>query len=162
MIRYTLNCKCGNGFESWFPSSRSYEDQRTRGLVVCPRCQSTEVEKAIMAPSVARTDRAAQAPAPEAPAEAAAAPAAAPAATPVALMGPPEGELRELLRKVREHVEANADYVGKDFADLARKMHEGTEEQRAIYGEATRDEVEALHEDEVEVFPLPILPEERN
>lgn len=178
MIRYTLKCGCGHGFESWFPSSSSYEEQRGRGLVTCPRCASSAVEKAVMAPSVARTDRAAPRALPPAPAETAPPacltadapqPAAAPAAempgeatSRLALMGPPDGELRALLRKVREHVMANADYVGKDFADLARKMHQGDEEHRPIYGEATREEVEALKEDEVEVLPLPVLPEEHN
>lgn len=190
MIRYTLKCACGAGFESWFPSSASYEDQRERGLISCPSCGSVAVEKAVMAPSVARTDRGGMraeetgAAPPEAPAAGPGSPHPGPqdrpqdgpqasseasaqagpreAATPVALMGHPEGELRDLLRRLREHVVAHSDYVGKDFADLARKMHEGEVEHRAIYGEATHEEVEALKEDEVEVFPLPVLPEDRN
>ncbi|OZA00374.1 MAG: hypothetical protein B7X99_04420 [Rhizobiales bacterium 17-65-6] len=152
MIRYTLNCLQGHQFESWFPSSESYEKQRGLSLVACPHCGSTAVEKAIMAPAVARTDRA-PAPAPDAP------PAAA---APVALM--PEGEqnLRRLLKELRDHVTQNADYVGDAFATLARKMHDGEEEHRAIYGEATAEDVKALREDEVEVFPLPLLPDDRN
>lgn len=159
MIRYTLRCACGNSFESWFPSSSSYDDQRAQGFVSCPRCGSVEVEKAVMAPSVARTDRdACPVPAPEP------APAVAPGepAAPVAMMGKPEGELRDLLRRLRDHVVANADYVGADFADLARKMHDGEVEHRSIYGEATNEEVKALREDEVEVLPLPTLPEDLN
>ncbi|MDI4666814.1 DUF1178 family protein, partial [Xanthobacter autotrophicus] len=58
MIRYTLNCAAGHRFESWFPSSASFDAQQARGLVSCPACGSAEVEKAVMAPSVARTDRA--------------------------------------------------------------------------------------------------------
>jgi len=68
----------------------------------------------------------------------------------------------DLLRRLRDHVVSNADYVGTEFADLARKMHEGELEHRSIYGEATQEEVKALREDEVEVFPLPVLPEDRN
>lgn len=162
MIRYSLKCTCGNGFESWFPSSSSYDSQRARGLVTCPRCSSAEVEKAVMAPSVARTDKGAAPKPAEEPAPPAAAEGPSAPATPMALMGPPEGELRDLLRRLRDHVVANSDYVGTEFADLARKMHDGEVEQRAIYGEATNDEVKALHEDEVEVFPLPVLPEDRN
>ncbi len=76
----------------------------------------------------------------------------------------PQGEenLRRLLKELRDHVTRNADYVGEEFADLARKMHEGEVENRAIYGEATAEDVKALWEDEVEVFPLPLLPDDRN
>jgi len=164
MIRYTLNCADGHRFESWFPSSSSYDAQHARGLVTCPTCGSAQVEKAVMAPSVARTDRAPTAPRPETQAPAPSAPAAAPdvAAAPVSVMTRPEAELRALMRQLREHIVQNSDYVGDDFAGLARKMHEGEIEHRAIYGEATVDEVKALHEDEVEVFPLPVLPDERN
>lgn len=157
MIRYTLDCASGHSFESWFPSSQSYEAQRARGLVTCPTCGSADVSKAIMAPAVARTDkdRAAAPPA----IEDMSAPAAAPA---LPMVAQPEAELRALLRQLREHVEKTSDDVGSDFADLARKMHEGEVEHRAIRGEATVEEVKALREDEIEVFPLPILPEDRN
>ena len=166
MIRYTLNCAAGHRFESWFPSSSSYDAQHARGLVTCPTCSSAQVEKAVMAPSVARTDRAPAAPPSEtespAPAPSAPAPASQPASEPVAVMTRPEAELRALMRQLREHIVQNSDYVGDEFAGLARKMHEGEIEHRAIYGEATVDEVKALAEDEVEVFPLPVLPDERN
>lgn len=159
MIRYSLKCAAGHGFESWFPSSASYDAQRARGLVTCPSCGSAEVEKAVMAPSVARTDRPERA-APAVPETIAESPADTTPAVPV--MSRPDGELRALLRQLREHVVQNSDYVGDDFADLARKMHEGEIEHRSIYGEATQEEVKSLREDEVEVFPLPVLPEERN
>ncbi|MFG1477622.1 DUF1178 family protein [Xanthobacter sp. V4C-4] len=169
MIRYTLRCANGHAFESWFPSSASYDDQRARRLVSCPTCDSTDVEKAVMAPSVARTDiaRGTTSPADGAAADAGA--GAAPAAAPAAVTAPalpvvsqPEAELRALMLKLREHVVKNSDYVGSQFADLARKMHDGEVEHRSIHGEATADEVKALREDEIEVFPLPLLPEDRN
>lgn len=153
MILYTLQCAEGHRFESWFPSSSSYEDQRARQLVACPACGSTGVEKAMMAPAVARTDK------PLAPA---AQPAPEAETAPLSVMSEPETALRDLMRKVREHVVSNSDYVGGAFADLARKMHEGEVEHRSIYGEATQEEVKSLRDDEIEVFPLPLLPDERN
>ena len=57
MIRYTLACEAGHGFESWFPSNAAYDEQSARGLVTCPFCDSARVAKAPMAPAVARTDR---------------------------------------------------------------------------------------------------------
>ena len=43
-----------------------------------------------------------------------------------------------------------------------RDRHDGETEHRSIYGEATMEEVKALREDDVEVLPLPVLPEDRN
>ncbi|MFX6048610.1 DUF1178 family protein, partial [Acinetobacter baumannii] len=51
---------------------------------------------------------------------------------------------REMLVKLREQVEKNADYVGNKFPEEARKIHYGETEQRSIYGEATPDEAQAL------------------
>ncbi|MCG5236054.1 DUF1178 family protein [Xanthobacter oligotrophicus] len=165
MIRYTLNCAAGHQFESWFPSSASFDAQQARGLVTCPTCRSPEVQKAVMAPSVARTDRAPAPAVEDAPSAAGApvaAPAPAPAEAPVPVMSHPDGELRALIRELREQIVKTSDYVGDEFADLARKMHDGEIEHRSIYGEATVEEVKALREDDVEVLPLPVLPEDRN
>jgi len=41
-------------------------------------------------------------------------------------------------------------------------MHAGETEERAIYGGASLEEVRALHEEGIEVLPLPRLPEEGN
>jgi hypothetical protein len=152
VIRYALICEAGHGFESWFRSSDDYDRQRKRGLVACPACGSTSVNKQIMKPSVARTDKA--------PARA---PAAAPEApAPVSVMSPQEQELRQKLKELREQVVKNADYVGDQFPELARQMHYDEIEHRSIYGEAKPDEVKSLIEEGVEVHPLPVLPEDRN
>ncbi|MDI4664892.1 DUF1178 family protein, partial [Xanthobacter autotrophicus] len=92
----------------------------------------------------------------------AAPPAPASAEAPVPVMSRPDSELRALIRELREQIVKTSDYVGDEFADLARKMHEGEIEHRSIYGEATVEEVKALREDDVEVLPLPVLPEDRN
>jgi hypothetical protein len=66
MIKYALACEQAHEFESWFPSSEAFETLRKRGFVTCPYCNSAKVEKQIMAPSVARTDKASKALTPEA------------------------------------------------------------------------------------------------
>ena len=58
MIRYALGCAEGHAFDSWFPDSAAYDKQRERGLVACPECGSTRVDKAIMAPAVVGAARA--------------------------------------------------------------------------------------------------------
>ena len=145
MIRYSLACEAGHEFDSWFRSSADYDGQLAKALVACPACGSTAIEKRIMAPALARTDKG---PARE--------------ETPVAMMSPEQKEFRQKLRELREHVTKNADYVGEQFPELARQMHHEEVDKRSIYGEAKPAEVRSLLEEGVEVQPLPILPEERN
>lgn len=159
MIRYALACDRGHAFESWFANSATYDKQVKRGLVTCPACGSAKVEKAIMAPQLARKDRDRSEPA------SIETPAAAPAAedkTPVAMMSPHEQEFRAKLKELRDHLVKNADNVGPKFPDEARKMHYGEIEHRSIYGEASPDEAKELYEEGIEFHPLPRLPEERN
>ncbi|MDO5529534.1 MAG: DUF1178 family protein [Paracoccus sp. (in: a-proteobacteria)] len=61
----------------------------------------------------------------------------------------------QAMAKLRDHVEKNSDYVGADFAEKARAIHEGREPERAIHGEARLDEARKLAEDGVPVLPLP-------
>jgi hypothetical protein len=159
MIRYSLRCERGHGFESWFQSSAAYEQQEKRGLVNCPSCGSAKVERAIMAPQIVskkgRRDIAAPAPAPAPVTE-----AAAPASTP--LLMAQERELRAKLKELRDHIVKNADNVGERFPNEARKMHYGDIEHRPIYGEASPEEARSLIDEGVEVSPLPVLPDDRN
>jgi len=148
MIKYALACEQAHEFESWFPSSDAFEMQRKRGFVTCPFCNSARVEKQIMAPSVARTDKA---PVP-----------AAPEAQSVAVLSDKEKEIRAALRALREHVLKNSENVGKGFVEEARKMHYGETEERSIYGEADLAEARALLEEGIDVLPIPVVPDDRN
>ena len=161
MIKYALACDQAHEFESWFPSSAAYDEQRRRGFVTCPVCNSPKVEKQIMAPRLARNDREPVA-GPPAPVAAPGAPEAAAAPQPMALLSEKERELRAMFKAFREHVQKNADHVGERFTDEARKMHYGEIEHRSIYGEASPQDARDLHEEGIEFHPLPVLPDERN
>jgi hypothetical protein len=53
VIVFDLQCRHGcSTFEAWFRSSGDFADQHAAGLVECPFCRSTDVEKAPMAPRV--------------------------------------------------------------------------------------------------------------
>ena len=164
MIRYTLRCDQGHQFESWFQSSSAYDSQVRRKLVSCPQCDSVKVEKAIMAPQIAR--RKGREPVVEQTApEPAASPETstsvpAPGSTP--LMLAQERELRAKLKELRDHIVKTADNVGDSFPEEARKMHYGDIEHRPIYGEASPAEAKELIEEGIEVAPLPVLPDDRN
>jgi len=160
MIRYTLVCERQHNFESWFANSAAYDKQVKRGLVGCPICGSTKVDKAIMAPRLGRSGKPIDMPqAPEAPAAAA---APAEASAPVAMMSSQEREFRGKLKELRDHLTRNAENVGRKFPEEARKMHYGEIEHRSIYGEASPQDAKDLHEEGIEFHPLPVLPDERN
>ena len=159
MIRYALVCAKGHSFESWFPNSAAYDKQAKRGLVACPSCGNTRVEKAIMAPKLSGTRKRGAARAPVAPVEA---PAQHGSTAPVAMMSPQENDLRQKLKELREHLTKNSDYVGQKFPEEARKMHYGETDPRSIYGEASLKDAKELHEEGIEFHPLPTLPDERN
>jgi hypothetical protein len=160
MIHYNLRCAKGHAFESWFQSSSAYETQEKRGLVSCPVCGSTDVERAIMAPQIVSKKGRESATSEPAPAPAPVTEVTAPAPTP--LLMAQEQELRTKLRELRDHIVKNADNVGERFPNEARKMHYGDIEHRPIYGEASPDEAKALIDEGVEVMPLPVLPDDRN
>lgn len=144
MIRFALTCDDGHEFDAWFSSGDSYDEQTEAGVIVCPTCGSAEVRKALMAPAVLRGRSAEPAPQSESPAEA-------------------DGkQTYAFLKGLREHLQKNADDVGKNFPEEARKIHYGETEERNIYGEASLDEAKALQEEGIPALPLPKLPEEHN
>jgi hypothetical protein len=144
VIKYSLVCDKAHAFDAWFASAAAFDEQKARGIVTCPMCNSADVGKALMAPAVSR---------PRTENTSVAVPQAAPAIPP---------QLLEALRAFRRMVVEDADYVGERFAEEARKIHFEDAPERGIYGEATREEVHSLLEDGIEVLPLPSLPEEHN
>ena len=111
MIAYSLRCHRGHEFEGWFRDSAAFDEQSGSGHVTCPACNSVSVEKAIMAPAVAAPRRHAR--------------------------KPDAKQMRQFATGLRKYVQENADYVGPNFAEEARKIHYGETPDRHIYGEAT-------------------------
>lgn len=160
MIHYKLRCHAGHEFEGWFQDSGGFDKLAKAGLVECTACGSTQVERALMAPAVVSSRKKAKPPAPPTDAPPAAAPEAPPPSPtgPQMAAGPIPAQLVAMLQRLRTEVEKSCDYVGKDFAEEARKIHNGEVEARGIYGEASDAEAEALAEDGIEVARLPWVP----
>jgi hypothetical protein len=156
VIRYTLVCERGHDFESWFRDSAAFEKQAARKLVACPACGSAKVDKAIMAPQVARKDRPVETPAPALPVPAPSPPA------PVAMLPPEAVELRRKIRELRETLTKNAEDVGGKFPEVARQIHYGEIDDKPIYGEATMADARELIEEGIGLLPLPVVPDEQN
>jgi hypothetical protein len=154
MIKYALACDERHEFDSWFRSAADFDDQAQRGLVECPICRSTAVEKAIMAPSVARRDRNSGGSAPTAPSDG--------TSQPMMLLDEHSRRLRAAIKDLHEKVAQGSVDVGEHFADQARRMHEGEIPARPIRGRATFDEARSLWESGVPALPIPTLPDEQN
>jgi hypothetical protein len=148
MIHYQLRCAAGHEFDGWFKNSDGFETQAASGFVACPSCGNTDVARALMAPGIPRKGR-------ELVPVLTAEPASAglPAAG-----GVMPDSVRVALHKLREEVEKNCDYVGADFAEEARRIHNGETNPRGIYGESTDEEAEALEEEGISFARIPWAP----
>ncbi len=146
MIQYALKCSNGHTFDSWFQSAAAYDKLASASMVTCAVCGCCDVDKAIMTPRVrpARTAEARPL-------------AATPEAETIGVAAPAP-DVEKVLAELRRKVEENSDYVGKDFASEARKIHLGDAPERAIYGEARPEDAQALIDDGVPVAPLPFVP----
>ena len=110
MIAYNLVCKDGHEFEGWFASSNAFAAQEKAGDLICPICGDPHVSKAIMAPAVKTSVTKAKG-----------------RATPPEV-APDQQKLRQFVAGFRKYVEENADYVGPQFPEEARKIHYGEAE----------------------------------
>lgn len=156
MIVFDLKCRRDHVFEAWFPDSASFAEQVDSGKVLCPVCGSRKVTKALMAPKVHKGREAEPAPRrdprPESPQ----------GNTRAVADSENAGELRRMLKELREHVESSFDYVGGEFAEEARRIHYGESDSRGIYGETSDDEAKALEDEGIEVARVPWLPRENS
>lgn len=148
MMHYQLRCAARHEFDGWFKDSGAFDRQARRGLIECPQCGDSRVERAMMAPGL--TGRAA---APQVPPEPAKTAAVAEPSNP-----PMPAQLRGMLQRLRAEVEKSCDYVGPAFADEVRKIHRGDVEKRSIYGETTPEQAESLADEGIEVAAIPWVP----
>lgn len=135
MILFELRCSGQHHFEAWFKDGATYETQVVAGEIACPVCGLTQVEKAPMAPRLAK-GRGAALDAQEA-----------------------VGEVRKALIALKKTVQDNCDYVGERFPEEARKIHYGNREARNIYGEASPEEARDLEDEGVSVQRIPWVSE---
>lgn len=127
MIVYELSCKSGHDFEGWYASPAAFERQRDAGHLECPACGTPHVRKRPSAPYVHT------------------AAAAAPA----------KDRREQVLAELRALILSGTEDVGRQFAQVARRIHRGEEEGRAIRGRATAAEAVSLQEDGIDAVAVP-------
>jgi hypothetical protein len=142
MIKYNLECSCGETFESWFQNSTEYEKLLKKNLINCYVCgRSKTVKKSIMAPSVATSK------------------------TSVAEKDVEQKKeffknVKSKIRELNDYVAKNAEFVGDKFVSEVRSIHYDKKKKRNIYGNATLEETKELQEEGIDVATIPWAPKE--
>jgi len=131
MIKYNLICECGKTFESWFASSDEHDVQRRKKLINCIYCDSTSVNKSVMAPNLfSKTNK-------------------------ISKNTNIEKKIKKQLLELRRYIEKNCKYVGDNFTREARSIHYDKKTSKGIYGKATPEETAELLEEGIDVATIP-------
>jgi len=142
MIIFDLACGQGHRFEGWFASAEDFSRQSESQMVRCPVCDDAGIARIPSAKVRKGGVSAGPAASESIPAD------AAPAQQAVA------GLPAEVLAKLREMVRS-AENVGPRFPEEARKIHYDEAPKRAIRGQASKEESDALAEEGIDFSTLP-------
>jgi hypothetical protein len=155
MIVFDLLCATGHRFEGWFGSAADFASQKDRRLLECPTCGSGHVERV---PSAARFNLGAAEPKPKSPTQ-----KAAPGTQKTADMDgkDPFAIAQMLYSRMLDEMLTKSEDVGKEFPTEARRIFYEQAPARAIRGQATNEEHEALLEEGIPVARLPVPPADK-
>jgi hypothetical protein len=146
MIVFDLQCAEGHRFEGWFGSARDFASQKKRGLLSCPNCGESEVERALSAP---RLNMGAQEP------------RQAAQKTPD-MEGKDAFAMAQMLySRMLDEVLTKSEDVGERFPEEARKIFYKEAPGRAIRGQASQEQHDELVEEGIPVARLPVPPSGR-
>ncbi|WP_439890637.1 DUF1178 family protein [Ralstonia sp. 25C] len=139
-----LDLRCANDhrFEGWFGSDADLQSQQERGVLTCPVCGHSEVERLPSAPRLNLSSSRADVASKSSAAQAVEGEGGAPVA------------LQQLYLKAVRHILANTEDVGERFAEEARRMHYNEAPERGIRGTTSREEAQELAEEGIDVMPL--------
>jgi len=138
MIKYNLICECGKTFESWFSSSNEYDLLKRKKLINCIYCESTSINKSIMAPNLSGKSNK------------------------VLKKHKVEKKILKQLTDFRKYVEKNFKDVGNNFPQEARSIHYDKKTSRGIYGKATEEETNELLDEGIEISSIPWVKKTEN
>ena len=125
-------------FESWFSSSNKFDSLCKKKLIQCIYCESANVKKTVMAPSLTRKSNE------------------------VLTKTKLEKNIKKQLINFRKYIEKNCKNVGKRFTQEARSIHYDKKTSQGIYGRATPEETSELLEEGIEVASIPWIDESEN
>lgn len=156
MIVFDLSCPNGHRFEGWFGASQDYDSQSANGLLCCPQCGSSTINKAPMAPAVPKKGNQVlsrinpteiEPNLPDSSTEGQALASGKP---------PPElVKAMEKLASMQAEALKKSEWVGDKFADESRAIHYGEKDAKPIHGQATIKQARQLEDEGIAVSPLP-------
>ena len=159
MIKYSLICKslfCSNqnNFDGWFQNIEAYQNQKSKGLILCPLCGSDEIIKSLTTPSFRLTKIKSS--------ETEVEPREAGDKNLIKSVRSIDKmkDISMLLRAVKKEIKKNSEFVGDDFVKEVRSMKIDKTKERSIYGHGTKKEIEELKEEGVNVLNIPWIPED--
>jgi hypothetical protein len=141
VIVFNLGCENNHRFEGWFASNEDFDRQLESKLVACPLCGNANVVRLPHAPHIGTSGK--ERPKPK----------------PAALQAQPQQYANmgvDVLAKVIEQIVEHTEDVGSAFPEEARKIHYQETAERRIRGTASREEVEALKDEGIEVVALSV------
>jgi hypothetical protein len=143
MIKYRLICDSEHEFDGWFPNSKSFDTQKKKGQLTCPVCDSGNVDKALMAPSVQtskkkKTEKKLE--------------SYRKSITSDEMML--ASQAKTVMRRIKKHIEKEFENVGDKFYDEAIKASEGQRDDK-FYGTPTKEQINDLLDDGVDLFHVP-------
>ena len=141
MIRYDLVCENEHFFESWFKDSKTYQKQLKANEIVCPECSSCSISKSLMAPGIPKKTNTKNG---------------------NVIANSSSSTLNNAIRKIRNEIKKNSEYVGEKFPEEARKIHYNEAEMRSIYGEASKKEITDLVDEGIDIIQIPEIPDDKN
>ena len=141
MIKYKLSCKdCSKLFDSWFVSSKEFEKLKKLKYLNCPSCNSINVDKSLMSPSLANTKKKYN-----------------------VLDKQKYRKVRNKIKEYQKFIKNNFDYVGENFAYEARSIHyNNKKKKKSIYGNASSNEIKELKEEGIETETIPWINDNEN
>ena len=146
MIVYDLHCKDGHRFEGWFASAKDFSSQKRRGLLSCPSCGGSEISRALSAPRLNMgAQEQTQLPVPS-------------QRTPDMEGKDPFAVAQMLYSRMLDEILSKSEDVGAKFPEEARKIYYKEAPGRAIRGQASQEEHDALVEEGIPVARIPIPP----
>jgi hypothetical protein len=152
MIVFDLHCKDGHRFEGWFGSAKDFASQKKRGLLSCPTCGDISIERGLSAPRLnmgaVEPKRPPQAPAVQ--------------KTPDMEGKDPFAVAQILYSRMLDEILTKSEDVGAKFPEEARKIYYEESPGRAIRGQATQEEHDALIDEGIPVARFPVLPDRLN
>lgn len=153
MIVFDLLCAGGHRFEGWFGSAEDFASQRDRGLLSCPSCGESNVQRI---PSAARVNLGAQPPRPAPQPPGRPNKPGAPVKTPEMEGKDPFAIAQMLYSRMLDELLTKSEDVGQRFPEEARKIFYEEAPARPIRGQATDEEHDALLEEGIPVARLPV------